>query len=62
MRVGQGRGWYELASQPGPCFFAGGDLSRLWIGWMDGALTSGTDAAGRALAYVTDNPDPGVRG
>ena len=50
---GQARGWYELANTAGPCFFAGGDLSRRWIGWMDGAITSGADAATRLLAMRT---------
>lgn len=61
-RAGQATGWYELAAQPGPCFFAGGDLSRRWVGWMDGALTSGTDAATRAAAHVAGDSVPPVDG
>lgn len=61
-RVGQARGWYDLAAQPGPCFFAGGDLSRRWVGWMDGALTSGADAGRRAIAQVAGTPVPEVSG
>lgn len=48
---GQMRGLHQLADMPAPCFFAGGDLSRGWYGWMEGAVTSGRDAAARALAY-----------
>ncbi|MFN8191324.1 MAG: NAD(P)/FAD-dependent oxidoreductase [Nocardioidaceae bacterium] len=61
-RVGQVQGWYDLAAQPGPCFFAGGDLSRRWVGWMDGALTSGADAGARAVAHVAGGPVPEVSG
>ena len=61
-RVGQVNGWYDLAAQAGPCFFAGGDLSRRWVGWMDGALTSGVDAGQRAAAYLSGAPVPPVRG
>jgi monoamine oxidase len=61
-RVGQAQGWFDLAAQPGPCFFAGGDLSRRWVGWMDGALTSGADAGRRAVAQVTGGLVPDVRG
>jgi len=60
--TGQAAGWFELAAQAGPCFFAGGDLSRRWVGWMDGALTSGEDAANRAAAYVSGEPVPPVLG
>ena len=48
---GQARGLHQLADTPPPCVFAGGDLSRGWYGWMEGAVTSGHDAAARALAY-----------
>lgn len=51
-RPGQVRGYYDLAATGGPCFFAGGDLSRRWVGWMDGALTSGADAARRVDQFV----------
>ena len=61
-RPGQAAGWYDLASVPGPCFFAGGDLSRRWVGWMDGALTSGADAAERALEYLNWGSSKPVRG
>jgi monoamine oxidase len=61
-RVGQTAGWYDLAAQPGPVFFAGGDLSRRWVGWMDGALTSGIDAGRRAAAFVAGDDVPPVRG
>ncbi len=52
MRPGQARGIHELANMPPPCLFAGGDVSRGWYGWMEGAVTSGQDAALRALAYL----------
>lgn len=61
-RAGQVTGWYDLAAVPGPCFFAGGDLSRRWVGWMDGALTSGTDAAERALEHLQSGSSRPVRG
>jgi len=61
-RVGQATGWYDLAAHEGPCFFAGGDLSRRWVGWMDGALTSGMDAGQRAAAYLSGATVPPVRG
>ncbi len=47
----QFRGLHQLADMPPPCVFAGGDLSRGWYGWMEGAVTSGADAAKRILAY-----------
>lgn len=53
-RPGQAAGWYELANVGGPCVFAGGDLSRRWVGWIDGALTSGSDAATRIVSWVDD--------
>lgn len=52
MAPGQARGIHELANMPPPCLFAGGDLSRGWYGWMEGAVTSGQDAALRAHAYL----------
>ncbi|MEW2571829.1 NAD(P)/FAD-dependent oxidoreductase [Streptomyces sp. NPDC047070] len=61
-RPGQAAGWHELARMPGPFFFAGGDLSRRWFGWMDGAITSGADAAVRAAAFVRDIEVPDARG
>ena len=48
---GQSSGLHQLADAPPPCVFAGGDLSRGWYGWMEGAVTSGADAASRILAY-----------
>lgn len=59
---GQATGLYELAAESGPCFFAGGDLSRRWAGWMDGALTSGEDAAERCAAYIGHQAVPEVVG
>ncbi len=41
-----------LADSAGPLFFAGSDVSRRWIGWMDGAVTSGADTASRVVAYL----------
>ncbi|MFF0698530.1 flavin monoamine oxidase family protein [Streptomyces tendae] len=61
-RPGQAAGWHDLARMPGPFFFAGGDLSRRWFGWMDGAITSGADAAVRAAAFVCDDEVPDARG
>jgi monoamine oxidase len=61
-RPGQDRQLYALASQAGPLFFAGSDVSRRWSGWMDGAVTSGTDAAYRALAYLDGTEVPPARG
>lgn len=52
MAPGQARGLHELANMPPPCLFAGGDVSRGWYGWMEGAVTSGRDAALRAHAYL----------
>ncbi|MEU6103335.1 flavin monoamine oxidase family protein [Streptomyces flaveolus] len=61
-RPGQAAGWHELARMPAPFFFAGGDLSRRWFGWMDGAITSGADAAVRATAFVRGQEVPDARG
>lgn len=61
-RPGQASGWHELARLPGPFFFAGGDLSRRWFGWMDGAITSGADAAVRVAAFVRGLEVPDARG
>ncbi|MGI5328725.1 flavin monoamine oxidase family protein [Actinomadura nitritigenes] len=61
-RPGQAPGWHELSAAPGPFFFAGGDLSRRWFGWMDGAITSGADTARRAVAFVQGRPVPEARG
>ena len=48
---GQAAAWHQLADMPAPVVFAGGDLSRRWYGWMEGAVTSGKDAAARLLDY-----------
>ncbi len=48
----QAPGWHQLADRPPPVVFAGGDLSRRWYGWMEGAVTSGGDAAKRILDYL----------
>lgn len=53
---GQHQGWHQLADHPPPIVFAGGDLSRLWYGWMEGAVTSGQDSAERTLAYLAQAP------
>ena len=55
---GQVRGLHELADMPPPVLFAGGDLSRGWYGWMEGAVTSGKDAAARLLAWSRDEVVP----
>jgi len=52
MAPGQAPGLHALANMPPPCLFAGGDVSRGWYGWMEGAVTSGQDAALRANAYL----------
>lgn len=52
MSPGQAEGIHALANMPPPCLFAGGDVSRGWYGWMEGAVTSGQDAALRAHAYL----------
>jgi monoamine oxidase len=59
---GQLAQWHALASHAGPVFFAGGDISRRWLGWMDGAVTSGTDTAGRAAAFLSGQPVPAAQG
>ena len=51
---GQVAGLHALADMPPPIVFAGGDLSRGWYGWMEGAVTSGRDAAHRILAHRRD--------
>ena len=51
---GQMRGLHELADMPPPVLFAGGDVSRGWYGWMEGAVTSGRDVAARLLACTDD--------
>lgn len=59
---GQLAEWHALASHAGPVFFAGGDISRRWLGWMDGAVTSGTDTARRASAFLSGQPVPASQG
>jgi monoamine oxidase len=59
---GQLAQWHALASQAGPVFFAGGDISRRWLGWMDGAVTSGADTAHRVSAFLGGQPVPASRG
>jgi len=49
---GQSRGWHALADSPPPVVFAGGDISRRWFGWMEGAISSGADAAHRIATYL----------
>ena len=56
----QMRGLHELADMPPPVLFAGGDLSRGWYGWMEGAVTSGKDAAARLLAWSRDEVMPAI--
>ena len=45
---------HALADMPPPVVFAGGDVSRSWYGWMEGAVTSGRDAADRIVTYRRD--------
>ena len=58
----QMRGLHELADMPPPVFFAGGDFSRGCYGWMEGAVTSGRDAATRALACAGGGSAPPATG
>lgn len=59
---GQMRGLHELADMPPPVLFAGGDLSRGWYGWMEGAVTSGRDASRRLMACTCDISAPPAKG
>lgn len=59
---GQMRGLHQLADMPPPVLFAGGDLSRSWYGWMEGAVTSGRDVAARLLACTGDTAAPPAAG
>lgn len=61
-RPGQLDALHDLANRSGPLFFAGGDLSRRWMGWMDGAITSGADTAVRTRAYLYGTTMPSARG
>lgn len=58
----QQRGWHDLADNPPPFVFAGGDISRRWFGWMEGAVTSGKDAASRLMRYLEGKPVPPATG
>lgn len=49
---GQQKGWHQLADNPPPIIFAGGDVSRRWYGWMEGAVTSARDSAHRIRNYL----------
>jgi monoamine oxidase len=51
---GQLSGLHELSDMPPPCLFAGGDVSRGWYGWMEGAVTSGRDVAHRLNVFLSD--------
>ena len=42
---GQMKGLHQLADMPPPCVFAGGDISKRWYGWMEGAVASGRECA-----------------
>ena len=59
---GQMRGLHQLADMSPPVVFAGGDFSRGWYGWMEGAVTSGRDVATRLLAYASDDSAPRAAG
>ncbi|WP_275415937.1 flavin monoamine oxidase family protein [Actinoplanes couchii] len=61
-RPGQLDALHDLANRSGPLFFAGGDVSRRWMGWMDGAITSGADTAVRTRAYLYGSTMPPARG
>jgi monoamine oxidase len=61
-RPAQQQGWHELSDAAPPFVFAGGDLSRRWFGWMDGAVTSGKDAASRTAAYLAGAVVPAALG
>jgi len=49
---GQFQGFKDLADTPPPCVFVGGDISRRWYGWMEGAITSGRDGADRVHQFL----------
>ncbi|MEL0137961.1 MAG: NAD(P)/FAD-dependent oxidoreductase [Halieaceae bacterium] len=59
---GQLAGAHDLADMPPPCLFAGGDISRGWYGWMEGAVTSGRDAAQRLIAFLSEGHCPSAAG
>jgi len=61
-RPGQASGLHALADLDGPCFVAGGDVSRRWFGWMDGAITSGEDVARRVATLLQGASVPPARG
>jgi (S)-6-hydroxynicotine oxidase len=43
---------FELPRREGRLCFAGSDLAQSWVGWMDGALSTGAAAAAEALEIV----------
>jgi monoamine oxidase len=51
-RPGQFRPLAALRDWPGRVLFAGADLDTGWAGWMDGAITSGSRAAGKAATTI----------
>jgi len=59
---GQSSGIHELADMPPPCLFAGGDISRGWYGWMEGAVTSGRDVAHRLNVFLSEGRCPVASG
>jgi len=59
---GQSSGIHELADMPPPCLFAGGDISRGWYGWMEGAVTSGRDVAHRLNMFLSEGRCPVASG
>lgn len=42
----------QLYEELGAVLFAGADLDTGWAGWMDGAITSGSRAAGKARLAI----------
>lgn len=55
-RPGQHEALLRLAESRPPIVFAGGDLSGEWVGWMDGAITSGRDAATKLHQFLRAVP------
>jgi monoamine oxidase len=51
-RPGQSHALHRLAGASPPLIFAGGDVTGEWVGWMDGAVTSGKAAAVRLHDYL----------
>ena len=59
-RPGQHAVLESLRTAAGRILFAGGDLASSWPGWMEGAVVSGVEAAGRAIGVVRlQAPDRG---